>query len=906
MAASFNQIIADSATKLYWPCLDDAPNSDVVDYSGEGNTGTLSGDNTEDVTTAGPNGYLTKGFQLNGIDNRIASGAAIASGTPTTMWGWVKTSDDGVRVMGHYVGTNVRVIGISLNAASGTPDFFVQHFDGSNATAASGVTGGGAWKFVVGRFDSDADRSVWVNGAEEGDNTTSRGSIGTIDNFIVGMSPWSGGGQYLNGDVSGIGCTDDALTDEEIAELYNGPELNYSSGVSFSDAGVFDVGTWLLPAPFASGSNGTPTYSVIAVNAAGTVLDSASSATGTLDLSANAGNICYLLARVSNTGGYDVGDHGSRTSGYGSADDGYYEIASVTAAGGGGSSTDADTIIVDSVPQTPDTTLSLTLSSVPVDLESQTPDTAHSLAVSPTLIDLEPQTLNTTLNTTLTTALIDLEPQTLVVGAGLSVSPTYVEAVAVTPTTTLSLYPESLGVTVDIQSPAIASSITISTPESPWMYQRDGSNQADIGITVTWIGEPTAIRARWNGGAWETIDASPEGGSSSGTLSNQSAGQGTLEVDFANDAGVTDSAALITIGDIPLTLGQSNANGWLTNPQSYSGDYTALMWKRDGSGWEELADPTGYITSYGSVWPLLATLWMADQDVPVGFIHMAQNGNALVDGPWDPGNPGASYTATVARLAEAGITDAAVILYDQGEADAGNDETQQDYEDTLDLLVSSFASDTGINAPWIVAQTGTAPSAPDAEAIDRIRAAQVSRWENNANIYPGPLGYDRAGVHWESDAEAVILAGRWWAALDATVFDGSSSRGPRVQSASEAEGRTKINIRFNAALLTSLTLETDPWEVDDDGTPATIDSISYSGSTVTLTLSTALTGSGTTVSFASFNSGAGHVVPLGPEITLPDATSVSLPVEPFYDTIVSEEAAQVGSTLFQPLFTGHF
>lgn len=103
----------------------------------------------------------------------------------------------------------------------------------------------------------------------------------------------------------------------------------YTSGASLGSDGAYNVGTW------DSHGNGTITYIVSAVNAAGDVLESAVTSTGTLDLSGNSGNTCYLLVRASNNGGYGEGDYATRTSGFGSADDGYYEVASVVAAGGG-------------------------------------------------------------------------------------------------------------------------------------------------------------------------------------------------------------------------------------------------------------------------------------------------------------------------------------------------------------------------------------------------------------------------------------------------------------------------------------------------------------------------------------------------------------------------------------------
>ncbi len=87
------------------------------------------------------------------------------------------------------------------------------------------------------------------------------------------------------------------------------------------------------------------------------------------------------------------------------------------------------------------------------------------------------------------------------------------------------------------------------------MFQRDGADLADILITGTYTGGPTAIEARWSGGTWTTIDASPNDGVYLGILENQSAGQGTLEVRFANEIGRAASRAHVGIGDVFVISG---------------------------------------------------------------------------------------------------------------------------------------------------------------------------------------------------------------------------------------------------------------------------------------------------------------------------------------------------------------
>lgn len=117
----------------------------------------------------------------------------------------------------------------------------------------------------------------------------------------------------------------DYLVDDDGNYLIWGDGPAYTSGASLAPNGNFNVGTWDAK------SNGPLTYEVVAATAAGDVVDSATGASGALDLSSVPGQTVYLLVRASNSGGYDVGDYATRVSSYGSADDGYYEVASVTA-----------------------------------------------------------------------------------------------------------------------------------------------------------------------------------------------------------------------------------------------------------------------------------------------------------------------------------------------------------------------------------------------------------------------------------------------------------------------------------------------------------------------------------------------------------------------------------------------
>lgn len=336
MAASYNELMGlgshseDANLEGWWPLQDDAASTVVDDQSSNGNDGT-STDNTSVISGTGPNGYLTKAFDWASATGNIALpdvGLDWAS-IDFTVLHRVVTSATGNKDNLFFVNN-----GFPKEWSTSRKDFsnsygWDYNYGTTQVLTSSSPVNTGTWIDIALEKD-DTNLAMYFNGSSvaTGSGTTTSSSSGAVTLVATGTD-WLGS-------VCDVSFWSRVLSSDEKSEWTNGPELNYVSGASIDEDGNYDAGTHALPSPFASGSNGTATYEVVAVNAAGSVLDSDTTATGTLDLSSEAGNTCYLLVRVSNTGGYDIGDKATRTSGYGSSGDGYYELASVTAAGGGG------------------------------------------------------------------------------------------------------------------------------------------------------------------------------------------------------------------------------------------------------------------------------------------------------------------------------------------------------------------------------------------------------------------------------------------------------------------------------------------------------------------------------------------------------------------------------------------
>ena len=434
--------------------------------------------------------------------------------------------------------------------------------------------------------------------------------------------------------------------------------------------------------------------------------------------------------------------------------------------------------------------------------------------------------------------------------------------------------------------------ITISTP-TPYMIRQRVAGVANFTVTGTYggTGSPTTVEARANSGTWSTLDAAPSAGSYTGTLSVP-AGTNTVSVRWSNDTGVTATVSNILVGDVYLDAGQSNNEGRLTNLQSYShATHKAALFDQNDITWRELADPSDPDTSKGSIWPLLATLIMADQGVPVGFITTADGGTSLI-GDWKPTvTTGAKYNAAVTRLSTSGVNAIKAMIWDQGETDAADGVAKATYNTALDALAANIQTSTSKTFPTICDLVGNGVS-----GLDPIRQAQIEAWDDNADIYPGANSLTRAGLHWETNAEGATHAALLWVALDEALYGGPSGRGPRLVSAITISGTSTLVLTFDRDLLASdSTYTSTAFTVSHSGTARTVSSVTRTGTrTVQLTLSGALDGSTPTVTFGSSQTAAGATVPRTTAISLPatihSISSISVPAEPIYAAAVTVNA----------------
>jgi hypothetical protein len=429
-------------------------------------------------------------------------------------------------------------------------------------------------------------------------------------------------------------------------------------------------------------------------------------------------------------------------------------------------------------------------------------------------------------------------------------------------------------------------------PQPYQIFQRDAAGRSSIPVSGTFKGSPTSIQARWRGGDWQTIADHPSGGSFKGVLTNQSAGQGTLDVRFADNPHVFWRQRYVGIGDVYLIAGQSNAEGRITAPQFYTHPRLRAGVYDQQNRWREAYDPTdASFTNQYSVWPLLATRIMLATGVPVAFITTGQGATGLVamGAPWS--KPGAVYAACVASVRASGVNGLKAVLWYQGETDANSPVmTEAQYRDALKKLRGDLSSDLGWSSLSLVtaqlAYFHSAGSTETAASLNAVRLAQSN--PQTTGIFTGPILYDLDiseasggdGQHVNTPAHAQVEAARWWLALKRLFYGGTEGRGPRFLSLRQVDP-THIDVAWTLSagpLRLSQKRSGAGWRVTDESGPLRVTAaMRRASNSIRLTLERAVSGR-VLVSWANYNDAVG--------VALTDSSPDALPAEPFIDRAV--------------------
>jgi len=430
-----------------------------------------------------------------------------------------------------------------------------------------------------------------------------------------------------------------------------------------------------------------------------------------------------------------------------------------------------------------------------------------------------------------------------------------------------------------IPQPAVDGTIAIANIATNQSFQRTEKVTISGTYTIS-SGTLSIVMVRFNNQSWRVLDLAPSAGLFSGSVYLPQ-GVGTLEVRL-NDSTVTSSVSNVLVGEVFVIMGQSNAQGQGTNPQSYTGTLGSKMYR--ASAWSNTADPVGNNGIKGSPYPIVASQLESILNCPIAFVvgdTVGGSGLCSPNADWSEG--GVRYENTVSFVNASKINSARAILWYQGEKDADTGRTQSQYQTALTAMVLAFRSDCAAltSTPLISTVIGPVPTATDAET-DAIRKAIIYGWDNDSNIYPGPTAhavFDPAdNLHWATDTEMQRLAKMWVRAIVGNFFGGESARGPIVSSAAVGDGTTyttsQIAITFSGVGSLVNFTDTDGWLITDYNGTRTVTSSTASGNTIILTCDQTLV-STVTVTYGSGDDAKQSIITDGGAI-------VGMAIEPIY------------------------
>lgn len=355
-------------------------------------------------------------------------------------------------------------------------------------------------------------------------------------------------------------------------------------------------------------------------------------------------------------------------------------------------------------------------------------------------------------------------------------------------------------------------SIQIQYPSNYTGIQRINENQGDIIIQGVYSGIPTNIEAQFNSGQWEIIDQNPSDGKFSGKLLKQKVSQGDLIVRFTNDNMITDTASPISIGDVFLITGQSNAWGAADNLQKVDSTNEFISTVFYGDTFPKIKNGTNFAEKYNwyddpyeeySPFPLVSNDIIQSENIPISFIQTSKPGGEIAF--WEKGF-GNNYEEIILSVTKAtnGTMNIKAILYFQGETNAVEKPTlplgsYHYYKNTLKKLIQNLSNDLNVEF-FILGQTGEVTSDHSIKAINEIRKAQQELWGND-NIVQGPITYDigphQDHLHFMTNKEIHELSNRWTISILRNVYGYETPTSPELLDAKLDNSKKKITLVFD-------------------------------------------------------------------------------------------------------------
>jgi len=338
---------------------------------------------------------------------------------------------------------------------------------------------------------------------------------------------------------------------------------------------------------------------------------------------------------------------------------------------------------------------------------------------------------------------------------------------------------------------ATGTSISLSQPYGNWFFQRDNSTHGEVIFEGTYENNVTCVEGNFSNSDWITINDSITSSPFTGRASFP-IGQGIITVRDCVNTTATDTVS-ISIGELFVIGGQSNAQGQGDEARSLNGSNMYVAKNYDGTNWVDANDPIDDNTNIGSHWSLVADYLTAYLEVPIGYIADASEGAGIID--WTKGETG-YYDELVDMVYNGtlGTKKVKAVLYHQGEADArttagdfrGVNGSYNDYKYYGNLLADDFVNDT--NAEVVLMgqighRKGSVAPGNIKTVASNIRLAQSDLWAEDNNITGGALCYDMNtsdDVHFKTNQELDKFGQRWFYAIQHYLY-GEDTKQPEIQ-----------------------------------------------------------------------------------------------------------------------------
>ena len=329
--------------------------------------------------------------------------------------------------------------------------------------------------------------------------------------------------------------------------------------------------------------------------------------------------------------------------------------------------------------------------------------------------------------------------------------------------------------------------VVLTSHSSRQIVQRTGA-QTVITFRGNYYGQQSAVELRYNGGAWTGATTNRPAGTWAATMSLAS-GQGNLEARLNGNDATKITLSYFGVGDVIVIGGQSNGAGRGLANQTYANPTLKAASFKKSYVWDDMLDPTTDSTGaldavlydydaggMGSVWPLVATGYMAARGWPLAIVPSCKGGTGIA--LWTPpATPFDRSTLCGAMMYRAQVTGAKLICWWQGEGGIDDVTGASYYVPYMQMSAAVAANLPGVKVMPCKLQYCTGVTDP--RNINGWTAIQYI-WNNDPNSVTGPTMANNAppiagdlssddAFHLQINAKLQTAADRWVAALLAVL-----------------------------------------------------------------------------------------------------------------------------------------